>query len=303
MNVENQNAVQENEIVSVDVEEVEQQTSQPEIPVVQEKEETRTNVQEQSDEHEDYSEKVQKRINQLTAQRKQALEEAQAALEYAQKQKKENENLTAKLNNLDKGYINEYGTRVDSQTEQAKRLFKEAYEAGDSDKMAEAQDVMAKLAIEKERLRIQKARAEQDAQQPVEKKEEAQKQQAPKVEDLDPKLQTWMKSNTWFGTDMVMTGAAQGLHQQLVGSEGFDPTSDEYYAEIDKRMRDSFPNKFQDKRQNVQAVAPATSSGQVKSGRKKTVQLTPGQVAFANKMNIPLERYAKEVAKIENRRS
>ena len=304
MNVENQNAVQENEIVSVDVEEVEQQTSQPEIPVVQEKEETRTNVQEQSDEHEDYSEKVQKRINQLTAQRKQALEEAQAALEYAQKQKKENENLTAKLNNLDKGYINEYGTRVDSQTEQAKRLFKEAYEAGDSDKMAEAQDVMAKLAIEKERLRIQKARAEQDAQQPVEKKEEAQKQQAPKVEDLDPKLQTWMKSNTWFGTDMVMTGAAQGLHQQLVGSEGFDPTSDEYYAEIDKRMRDSFPNKFQEKRQNAQTVAPATSNGRaVKSGRKKTVELSPGQVAFAKKMNIPLERYAKEVAKIESRRT
>jgi len=110
-----------------------------------------------------------------------------------------------------------------------------------------------------------------------------------------------MKSNTWFGTDMVMTGAAQGLHQQLVGSEGFDPTSDDYYAEIDKRMKDNFPNKFQEKRQNVQAVAPATSSGQVKSGRKKTVQLSPGQVAFANKMNIPLERYAKEVAKIENR--
>ena len=304
MNVENQNAVQENEIVSVDVEEAEQQTSQSEIPVVQEKEETRTNVQEQSDEHEDYSEKVQKRINQLTAQRKQALEEAQAALQYAQQTKQENENLNAKLNNLDKGYINEYGTRVDSQTEQAKRLFKEAYEAGDSDKMAEAQDVMAKLAIEKERLRIQKARAEQDAQQPTEKKEVPQRQQAPKVEDLDPKLQTWMKSNTWFGTDMVMTGAAQGLHQQLVGSEGFDPTSDEYYAEIDKRMRDSFPNKFQDKRQNAQAVAPATSNGRaVKSGRKKTVELSPGQVAFAKKMNIPLERYAKEVAKIESRRT
>ena len=304
MNVENQNAVQENEIVSVDVEEAAQQTSQSEIPVVQEKEETRTNVQEQSDEHEDYSEKVQKRINQLTAQRKQALEEAQAALQYAQQTKQENENLNAKLNNLDKGYINEYGTRVDSQTEQAKRLFKEAYEAGDSDKMAEAQDVMAKLAIEKERLRIQKARAEQDAQQPTEKKEVPQRQQAPKVEDLDPKLQTWMKSNTWFGTDMVMTGAAQGLHQQLVGSEGFDPTSDEYYAEIDKRMRDSFPNKFQDKRQNAQAVAPATSNGRsIKSGRKKTVELSPGQVAFAKKMNIPLERYAKEVAKIESRRT
>ena len=309
MNVENQNAVEENEIVSVDVEEAEQQASQSEIPVVPEKETNRTDVQvdekkEETDEHEQYSEKVQKRINQLTAQRKQALEEAQAAYQYAQQTKQENDNLNAKLTNLDKGYINEYGTRVESQTEQAKRLFKEAYEAGDSDKMAEAQDVMAKLAIEKERLRIQKARAEQEVQQPQQQEQVPQKQQAPRVEDLDPKLQTWMKSNTWFGTDMVMTGAAQGLHQQLVGSEGFDPTSDEYYAEIDKRMRDSFPNKFQEKRQNAQAVAPATSNGRsVKSGRKKTVELSPGQVAFAKKMNIPLERYAKEVAKIESRRT
>ena len=309
MNVENQNAVEENEVVSVDVEEAEQQASQSEIPVVPEKETNRTDVQvddkkEETDEHEQYSEKVQKRINQLTAQRKQALEEAQAALQYAQQTKQENENLNAKLTNLDQGYINEYGTRVESQTEQAKRLFKEAYEAGDSDKMAEAQDVMAKLAIEKERLRIQKARSEQEAQQPQQQEQSPQKQQPPKVEDLDPKLQNWMQSNTWFGTDMVMTGAAQGLHQQLVGSEGYDPTSDEYYAEIDKRMRDNFPNKFQDKRQNAQAVAPATSNGRsVKSGRKKTVELSPGQVAFAKKMNIPLERYAKEVAKIESRRT
>ena len=305
MNVENQNAVEENEVVAIDVEETNNQTTTSEIPTVPEKEETRTNVQEkeQSDELEDYSENVKKRINQLTAKRKQALEEADAAMQFAQQQKKENEELKQKLSNLDKGYITEYGTRVETQTDQAKKLFKEAYEAGDSEKMAEAQDVMAKLAIEKERLRIQKARAEQEVQQP-QPEQTPQKQQAPKVEDLDPKLQTWMKSNTWFGTDMVMTGAAQGLHQQLVGSEGFDPTSDEYYAEIDKRMRDSFPNKFQDKRQNAQAVAPATSNGRsVKSGRKKTVELSPGQVAFAKKMNIPLERYAKEVAKIESRRT
>tara|TARA_R100000654_G_scaffold69455_1_gene99046 strand:- start:209 stop:1141 length:933 start_codon:yes stop_codon:yes gene_type:complete len=308
MNVENQSAVEENEVVSVDVEEVEEQTSASEIPVVPEKEENRTDVQveqkqEETDEHAEYSDKVQKRINQLTAQRKQALEEAQAAMEYAKQQKQENDNLSAKLTNLDKGYINEYGTRVESQSEQAKRLFKEAYDAGDSEKMAQAQDVMAQLAIEKERLRIQKARSEQEAQQPQQQPQQPQQQQkAPKVEDLDPKLQTWMKSNSWFGTDMVMTGAAQGLHQQLVGSEGFDPTSDEYYSEIDKRMRDSFPNKFQEKRQNVQAVAPATSNGRaVKSGRKKTVELSPGQVAFAKKMNIPLERYAKEVAKINSR--
>ena len=305
MNVENQNAVEENEVVAIDVEETNNQTTTSEIPTVPEKEETRTNVQEkeQSDELEDYSENVKKRINQLTAKRKQALEEADAAMQFAQQQKKENEELKQKLSNLDKGYITEYGTRVETQTYQAKKLFKEAYEAGDSEKMAEAQDVMAKLAIEKERLRIQKARAEQEVQQP-QPEQTPQRQQAPKVEDLDPKLQTWMKSNTWFGSDMVMTGAAQGLHQQLVGSEGYDPTSDEYYAEIDKRMRDNFPNKFQDKRQNAQAVAPATSNGRsVKSGRKKTVELSPGQVAFAKKMNIPLERYAKEVAKIESRRT
>ena len=302
MNVENQSAVEENEVISVDVEETEEQTATSEIPVVPEQEETRTNVQEQkSDELEDYSENVKKRINQLTAKRKQALEEAEAALQYAQNQKNENDHLRQKLSNLDKGYINEYGTRVESQTDQVKRLFKEAYDAGDSDKMAEAQDVMAKLAIEKERLRIQKARSDHEAQQPRQQPQQPQQQQrAPRVEDLDPKLQTWMKGNKWFGADMVMTGAAQGLHQQLVGSEGFDPTSDEYYAEIDKRMKDSFPNKFQDKRQNAQAVAPATSNGRsVKSGRKKTVELTPGQVAFAKKMNIPLDRYAKEVVKLE----
>ena len=311
MNIENQNAVEQDEVVSVDVEEVSEQTSTPEIPVVEGKEETRTNVQEkqtsdQSDELSDYSDNVKKRINQLTAKRKQAIEEAEAAIQYAQQQKNENDQLKKQLEALDKGYTQEYGNRVESQEDQIKKIYKEAHEAGDAEKMAEAQSIMARLAVEKERVRIQKARTDQyDNQQSQQQPQQQvpQKQQVPKVEDLDPKLQTWMKNNEWFGSDMIMTGAAQGLHQQLVGAEGFDPTSDDYYAEIDKRMRDSFPNKFQEKRQNVQAVAPATSSGQVKSGRKKTVQLTPGQVAFANKMNIPLERYAKEVAKIENRRS
>ena len=275
-------------------------------------EETRTNVQEetpvenkeQTDELSDYSDNVKKRINQLTAKRKQALEEADAAVQYAQQQKAENDKLKEQLDALDKGYINEYTNRVESQEDQVKRLYKEAHEAGDAEKMADAQSLMAKLAVEKERVRIQKARSEQAAQQPKEEiQQQPQKQQPPKVEDLDPKLQRWMKDNQWFGADMVMTGAAQGLHQQLVGSEGYDPTSEDYYTEIDKRMRDNFPNKFQDKRSNVQTVAPASPSGQVKSGRKKTVQLTPGQVAFANKMKIPLEKYAKEVAKIENRRA
>ena len=155
------------------------------------------------------------------------------------------------------------------------------------------------MCIEEERNEQQK-KTYPDQPQEI---EQPQPQKVRRTEELDPKLQAWMQRNPWFGTDAAMTGAAQGIHQQIVGSEGFDPSSDEYYSEIDKRMRENFPHKFQEKRANVQAVTPASNGRTVKSGRKKTVQLTPGQVAFANKMNIPLERYAKEVAKIENRRS
>jgi len=252
------------------------------------------------DDLENYSGNVQKRINQLTAKRKQALEEAEAAYQYAEQVKAQNEEMRKKLAELDQGYTNEYGARVESQYEQAKKLLREAREIGDMDKEIEAQDLISRLAIEKERVRVQKARAEQQVEQPV--PQEPQRQQVPRVQDLDQKLQSWLgKNDSWFNKDMVMTRGAQAIHEQLVGSEGFDPTSDEYYAEIDKRMRQEFPHKFQAQRQNAQTVAPASSGRSVKSGRKKTVELTPGQVAFAKKMNIPLERYAKEVAKLDTR--
>lgn len=252
------------------------------------------------DDLENYSGNVQKRINQLTAKRKQALEEAEAAYQYAEQVKAQNEEMRKKLAELDQGYTNEYGARVESQYEQAKKLLREAREIGDMDKEIEAQDLISRLAIEKERVRVQKARAEQQIEQPV--PQEPQRQQVPRVQDLDQKLQSWLgKNDSWFNKDMVMTRGAQAIHEQLVGSEGFDPTSDEYYAEIDKRMRQEFPHKFQAQRQNAQTVAPASSGRSVKSGRKKTVELTPGQVAFAKKMNIPLERYAKEVAKLDSR--
>ena len=253
---------------------------------------------------ENYSDNVQKRINQLTAKRKQAMEEAEAAYQYAQQVQQQNEQMKARLQQLDQGYTNEYGARVDSQHEQAKKLLREARDLGDVDKEIEAQDLIAKLAIEKERVRVQKARQEQAAAEVSQQPQQAppQRQAAPNSEDLDPKLKTWMgKNENWFGKDMVMTRGAQAIHETLVGSEGFDPTSDEYYAEIDKRMRVEFPHKFQSQRQSAQTVAPASSGRSVKSGRKKTVELTPGQVAFAKKMNIPLERYAKEVAKLDSR--
>jgi hypothetical protein len=255
------------------------------------------------DDLENYSGNVQKRINQLTAKRKQAIEEAQAAYQYAQQMAQENEHIKQQLSQQQQGYINEYGTRVESQHEQAKRLLKEARDIGDIDKEMEAQDLLARLAIERERVRVQKTRQEQVTEQPVQQAQQAAPQRA-QAQPLDQKLVSWMEKNdSWFNKDMVMTSGAKAIHDTLVGAEGFDPTSDDYYAEIDKRMRKEFPHKFQSQRQNAQAVAPASSGRSVKSGRKKTVELSPGQVAFAKKMNIPLERYAREVAKLDSRSS
>ena len=271
-------------------------------------EEDRTIVREKSEEPEEleaYSDNVQKRINQLTAKRKQALEEAEAAFNFAQQQKNENEQLKQQLNQLNQGYTSEFGNRIESQTAQAKKLYKEAFDAGDADKMSEASDLMAKLAIENERLRIQKARTEQAGaardnetkgdvkQTPTETRQTNQKQ------DLDPKLQKWLDGNSWFGTDMVMTRGAQAIHEQLVAQEGFDPSTDDYYIEVSKRMAGEFPHKFKGVQKNAQSVAPASSGRSIKKGGKKTIELTPGQVAFAKKMRIPLEKYAQEVAKIE----
>ena len=303
MSVEMNNTVEAEDNFTVDLEDSESQQ-----PAVEEKSEQMFDSDSEgsdegadSGELENYSENVQKRINQLTAKRKQAIEEAEAAYQYAQQVQNQNEEMKRRLQELDQGYINEYGSRVESQLDQAKRLLKEARDIGDIDKEMEAQDLLARLAIERERLRVQKARQEQAAQQPQEQQAQMpQRQQAPKEEDLDPKLKSWLgKNESWFGKDMVMTRGAQAIHETLVGAEGYDPTSDEYYAEIDRRMRREFPHKFQAQRQNAQAVAPASTGRSVKSGRKKTVELTPGQVAFAKKMNIPLERYAKEVAKLE----
>ncbi len=272
-------------------------------------EETRTNVRKNSagdDELENYSDSVQRRINQLTAKRKQASEEAHAAYEYAQQVQQENQAMKARLQKLNVGYTNEAEGRLKAQEAQAKRAMTEAYEAGDYDKVANAQEALSKITMAKERVRVQKAQIArgqeaakaQAAQQP---QQQQQQQQAP--QRTDPKLESWMSKNEWFGQDRLMTRAAQAIHEQLVLEEDFDPTSDDYYKEIDSRMRREMPQKFQEKRSNAQTVASASGNGRSKrSGRKKSVDLTPGQVAFAKKMRIPLERYAKEVARLEQAR-
>ena len=274
-------------------------------------EETRTTVRKKSDgddELENYSDSVQKRINQLTAKRKQASEEAQAAVQYAQQVQQQNEQMKARLAQLDQGYRTEYEGRITSQEAQVKRALTEAHEAGDYDRVAEAQSALSQVAIEKERLRLQKAKAarnvenEKVQQAQAQQQRQQQQQQRQQPQRQDPKLETWLSKNDWFGQDRVMTRAAQAIHEQLVLEEDFDPSSDVYYSEVDKRLRREMPNKFEVKQQRAQVVTPSSGNGRsLKSGRKKSVELTPGQVAFANKMRIPLEVYAKEVVKIENR--
>ena len=303
---ETENAVEEQENVQYEVEDT--SWTPPADEDENNSEETRTIVRDSDDENsgelENYSENVQKRINQLTAKRKQALEEAEAAYAYAQSVKQQNEEMQKRLKDLDQGYMTEYGSRIETQTSEAKRMLKEGYDSGDVDKIAEAQDLMARLAIEKERLRIQKARAEQQAQQPEQVQQAPQRQQVQQPQELDPKLKRWMSKNPWFGSDAIMSAGAKAIHDQIVGVEGFDPQTDEYYQEIDKRMRAEFPHKFQAQRQNAQAVAPASNGrSATKSGRKKTVELTPGQVNMAKKLGISLEQMAKEVAKMEARRA
>ena len=303
MNQEQQ--VKEEETITVDVEDSEEKTKLKEEPEQLLESSEEPEVDGASDEElENYSGNVQKRINQLTAKRKQAMEEAEAAYQYAQQVQQQNEQMKARLQQLDQGYTNEYGARVESQMDQAKKLIREARDVGDIDKETEAMSLLQRLAIEQERVRVQKQRSEQQTavRQEAPAQQAQQKQASPREQDLDPKLRSWMtKNESWFNKDAVMTGGVKAIHEQLVGVEDYDPTSDEYYAEIDKRMRKEFPHKFQEQRQNAQTVAPASAGRSVKSGRKKTVELTPGQVAFAKKMNIPLERYAKEVAKLDSR--
>ena len=286
------------ELEDTSTEEVVENSKEVEL---QEDETNRTNVQDNDEELDQYSEGVQKRINKLTAARRKAEEEAAAAVQYIQQMQNENENIKQRLKTIDKGYVSEYEGRITSQEAQAKRAYQESMEAGDYEKSADAQTALAQIAIEKERLRLQKARSQQNEQQlsvPPQPQARPQPQQ-----ERDPKLDSWLSKNDWFGKDNVMTGAARALHETLVAEEGFDPRTDDYYAEIDKRMRKEMPQKFQGDKKNVQSVTPAGSGTRsLKSGRKKSVELNPGQVALAQKLKIPLEKYAAEVAKLENRR-
>jgi hypothetical protein len=247
---------------------------------------------------EQYSESVQKRISKLTHRYREEERQRQAALEYAEAVKKQNEELKSRLDQLDQSYVGEFGNRVDSQIASAKEAYRKAYEEGDADKMFEAQQNISKLALEQARLEEVRRRREEIAARPQQEQVIPQQQpQAQPQAQPDPKAEQWAQKNDWFGQDQTMTYAAFGIHRQLIEEEGFDPTSDEYYNELDKRVRTEFPHKFKaTARDSGPRVASAESTASKSSSKgRRTVKLSPSQIAIAKRLNVPLEEYAKYV--------
>jgi hypothetical protein len=254
------------------------------------------------DELESYTKGVQKRIKKLTEKYRQEEKEKQEAVALSQKLMEDNKKLQAKVKNLDTGYVSEYGTRLQAQSEQAKRMYTEAYEAGDANKMAEAQQAMAAIAVEQQNYNTARTRVEQQnkqmaAQQATQQAQNIQQPQQPQQPaKIDPRAKQWADENTWFGKDTIMTTATFALHNILTGEEGFDANSEEYYTEIDKRIREEFPHKFQtQKKSGSNQVASAGNSASRNTQKRKTVKLTPYQVAISKKLGVPLEEYAKYV--------
>ena len=254
--------------------------------------------EEKKKEIEDYSEGVKRRIAKLTRKMREAERREEAALQYAKKVQTEQELLKSKYSKLDIGYVSEMENRIKSSMEAAASKLAKAREDGDLKAEVAAQTEISRLGYEEARLMELKARPETKAQETEVKQPQyqpAQTQEQPI--NPDPKAQQWAQSNTWFGQDEAMTYTAFSLHKKLVEDEGYDPQSDEYYSEIDKRIKLEFPHKFGSVNTNstskpTQVVASANRSS--KPGRK-TVRLTPSQVAIANKLGVPLEDYAKQL--------
>lgn len=249
-----------------------------------------------------YSKGVQSRIKKLTEKYRQEERDKAEALRVSQQLLEENKKLKTRMQALDTGYLSEYGTRLQSQTDAAKRAYKEAYEAGDTDRMLEAQQALSNIAVETQRYNTAKARAEQQAKVQVQRQEQPVQQQPVQQQQPqpqpDPRAQTWAEKNDWFGQDKVMTASAFAIHQQLVEEEGFDPQTDEYYTEVDKRIRSEFPHKFQTAKKSgggSQVASAGNSASRSNKQGRRSVKLTHSQVAIAKKLGVPLEEYAKYV--------
>ena len=261
--------------------------------------ETKLDEKKSDSELEDYSKGVQSRIAKLTRKMREAERREQAALDYAKGVEEKRKALEARFEKTDADYVKKFETSISTGLEAAQKELAAAIESGDANAQVEANKRIATLAFENAKLEQAKAgREEKRAEKPVTLSEP--KTQTPQMDDPinpDPRAEAWAAKNSWFGTDKPMTYTAFEIHKDLTEKEGYDPNSDEYYAEVDKRIRIDFPHKFgnTETKQSaapVQTVASATRS--VKPGRK-TVRLTSSQVAIAKKLGVPLEEYAKQL--------
>jgi hypothetical protein len=253
----------------------------------------------EKDELEEYSEGVKKRIAKLTRKMREAERQREEAIQFANSVKKEKEQIESRLSRTDQRYVSEFETRIGSSLANAKIALKSAIDNQDVEGQVNAQQQIAELTLEAARLKNLKA-YQQEETAAKEKEVAITPQQTAQTAQVDPRAEDWASRNTWFGQDSAMTYTAFDLHKKLVEDEGIDPKSDEYYDEIDKRIRLEFPHKFATKEtitteraKPAQTVASANRPAQ--TGRKKTVKLTPSQVAIAKRLGVPLEEYAKHL--------
>jgi len=281
----------------IEVEEVAQPEEKKEGGEIEVKEEKEEKKDEKKEELEKYSEGVQKRISKLTRKMREAERQKEEAVVYAQSVKRDKEDLESKFSRLDKSYVSEFESRVKTNMKAAKQALKTAIESQNVEGQVTAQEQIATLTMDSARLNALKVA---ESSKPKEKDVNITPQQYRPQIAPDPKAEDWATKNTWFGNNSAMTYTAFDIHKKLVEEEGFDPKSNEYYEEVDKRIRLEFPHKF-DKMQGTsterekpsQNVASAKRSAL--TGRRKTVKLTPSQVAIAKRLGVPLEDYAKQL--------
>jgi len=252
---------------------------------------------EKKDEVKEYSEGVQKRIAKLTRKMREAERQREEAIAFAEATNKQKSELEGRLSKLDKSYTSEFETRVKTNMVAARQALKTAIEAQDVEGQVKAQEQIANLTMDAARLNAMKVAEES---KPAPKEVNVTPQQTRQPAQTDPMAEAWAAENAWFGNDSAMTYTAFDIHKQLVEKEGFDPKTKEYYDEVDARIRVEFPHKFDkvdgnttERTKPVQNVASAKRSAS--TGRRKTVKLTPSQVAIAKRLGVPLEDYAKQL--------
>jgi hypothetical protein len=266
---------------------------------VEEEKETKADKPAEQEDLSSFSDAVQKRIDKLTRKMREAERREHAALDYAQGLQKKYTDAQKKYQEIDDSYIKQYDARIDAEKDTVKKRLKDAIESQDAEAIISANEELSRLIVEKERAKISIATKERQKKETEQNEKEVQNvEQNQQIERKavapSTKAKKWAEENTWFGSDEYMTNTAFQVHEKLQ-SEGFDLDSDEYYNEVNKQMRDIYPHKFaenkQEQRKPVQTVASANRG---KTGRR-TVKLTKSQVAIAKKLGVPLEEYAKYV--------